>query len=66
MSFSKNVKEELSKQIPTARHCQIAEITAILCLCGKITQGLEQEYEIKIITEEYHCGYSVTKIDSMA
>lgn len=36
MSFSKEVKEELSKQISTARHCQIAEISAIISFCGNI------------------------------
>ena len=30
MSFSSDVKEELSRQISTARHCQIAEIASIL------------------------------------
>ena len=28
MSFSGNVKEELSKQWNTARHCQIAELAS--------------------------------------
>ena len=51
MSFSRDVKEELAKQIPTARHCQIAEIAAIIGLCGKISQSRKQEYEIKIVTE---------------
>ena len=29
MSFSGMVKEELSRQISTARHCRIAEIAAL-------------------------------------
>ena len=36
MSFSGMVKEELSRQIGTARHCRIAETAALLCACGKI------------------------------
>ena len=32
MSFSSEVKEELSRHLPTARHCQIAETAAILSL----------------------------------
>ncbi len=36
MSFSGNVKEELSRQTGTARHCQIAEIAALLSMCGHI------------------------------
>lgn len=35
MSFSGKVKEELSKQISSARHCKIAEISALLQTCGK-------------------------------
>lgn len=36
MSFSSKVKEELYKHFSTARHCQIAEITAILHFCGQM------------------------------
>ena len=36
MSFSSTVKEELSRQLTTARHCQIAEMAAILSLCGRV------------------------------
>lgn len=35
MSFSGIVKEELSSHIGTARHCQIAELSALLGFCGK-------------------------------
>ena len=36
MSFSSEVKEELSEQIASGRHCRLAETAAILSLCGKI------------------------------
>lgn len=36
MSFSGEVKEELSRQYPRSRHCQIAEIVAILSFSGKL------------------------------
>ncbi len=36
MSFSGMVKEELSRQIGTARHCRIAELAALLCFCGRL------------------------------
>lgn len=36
MSFSTNVKEELYKHVSTARHCQLAELAAILHFCGSI------------------------------
>ena len=51
MSFSKNVKEELAKQISTARHCQIAEIAAIISLCGSISINADDQYFVKINTE---------------
>ncbi|NBH14883.1 DNA-binding protein WhiA [Lachnospiraceae bacterium] len=36
MSFSGEVKEELSRQFHKSRHCQIAEIAAILSFAGKL------------------------------
>ncbi len=36
MSFSGMVKEELSRQIGTARHCRIAETAAFLSACGRM------------------------------
>lgn len=51
MSFSGKVKEELSKQSSTSRHCQIAETAAMLHGCGRITKNSEGLYEAEIITE---------------
>lgn len=51
MSFSSKVKDELSRQLSPARHCQIAETAAIISLCGKITISEEDHYAIKIHTE---------------
>lgn len=51
MSFSSQVKEELSRQISSARHCQIAEIAAILSLCGRIHIDEEDHFSIRIHTE---------------
>lgn len=36
MSFSSDVKEELSRQVSKSRHCQLAELSAIICYVGKI------------------------------
>ncbi|MCD8037454.1 MAG: DNA-binding protein WhiA, partial [Clostridiales bacterium] len=36
MSFSSNVKSELSHHFGNARHCNIAELAAILNMCGHI------------------------------
>lgn len=35
MSFSGEVKEELAKRISPARHCQIAELAALMHFCGQ-------------------------------
>ena len=45
MSFSGMVKEELSRQISMARHCRLAEITALLSACGRMTAegGLDRK-----------------------
>ncbi|MCH5276096.1 MAG: DNA-binding protein WhiA [Lachnospiraceae bacterium] len=46
MSFSAEVKEELSRQCPPARHCQIAELAALLHFCGQY--GLDKEGNLTI------------------
>ena len=51
MSFSSRVKEELAGQLSSARHCQIAELAAILSLCGRIRIDEEDHYSIKITSE---------------
>lgn len=51
MSFSSEVKDELSRQIVEARHCQIAEVVAIISLCGRILISAKDTYGIKIHTE---------------
>ena len=51
MSFSKEVKDELSRQIPSARHCQIAELAAILSFCGKYEHQDETTRVLNLYTE---------------
>lgn len=51
MSYASRVKDELSRQLSTARHCQIAEIAAIISLCGRISITADNRYSIKIHTE---------------
>ena len=46
MSFSSEVKEELAKQFSRSRHCQLAELAALLCFSGSISDS-----ELKITTE---------------
>ncbi len=41
MSFSSDVKEELSGKTGTARHCKIAETAAIISFCGRVSMDSE-------------------------
>ena len=51
MSFSGKVKEELSRQLSMARHCQIAETAAIISMCGAVCIDARERYSLKIHTE---------------
>ncbi len=51
MSFSSIVKDELSKQISLGRHCQIAEIAAIISMCGKVIFDEYDNVSVKIHSE---------------
>lgn len=46
MSFSSNVKEELSRKINSARHCQLAELAAIYSICGSFVQKTSENSKI--------------------
>lgn len=50
MSFSSEVKEELSKQQNKSRHCQLAELSAMIHFAGKVTAD-ERGTRLKIVTE---------------
>lgn len=50
MSFSGQVKEELSRQFHKSRHCQIAEIAAILSFAGKLEES-EEGNILRVYTE---------------
>ncbi len=51
MSFSSEVKEELTRRSGTARHCKIAEMAAILSMCGQIHMNERRQFSLKIQTE---------------
>ena len=51
MSFSSQLKEELAKHISPARHCQIAELAAILHFCGQYGRDGTGLYTIGFQTE---------------
>lgn len=51
MSFSSEVKEELAKRISPARHCQIAELAAIMHFSGQYGRSAEGDFMIGFQTE---------------
>ncbi len=52
LSFSYKVKEELATHFGNARHCQIAELAALLNMCGEIAH-FGQNFWLKIQTENF-------------
>lgn len=46
MSFSYDVKEELAKHLGAARHCQMAELAAMLHFCGQYGRDAEGAFTI--------------------
>lgn len=58
MSFSGEVKEELVKQIPDARHCRIAELAAILEYTSAVKTSEDGRHYIEIQEET---SYEVRK-----
>ena len=51
MSFSSEVKEELKQRIGNAIHCKIAEISAIISMCGCVSIDVDEKYCVKVRTE---------------
>ena len=51
MSFSGNIKEEISRQLSPARHCRIAELAAINSMCGAVMIDSRGHAALKIHTE---------------
>ena len=51
MSFSGEVKEELSALISGGRHCRLAETAAVLSLCGKVMLTENGSCRVRVQTE---------------
>ncbi|MDO4788269.1 MAG: DNA-binding protein WhiA [Johnsonella sp.] len=51
MSFSSEVKEELSRFIPEARHCCIAESAAIISILGKVNQTPKKQLQLELVLD---------------
>ncbi|MBE5870203.1 MAG: DNA-binding protein WhiA [Lachnospiraceae bacterium] len=54
MSFSAEVKEELARNVSPARHCEIAELSAIIQFCGQIFRDEKGHWHVKIQTENHY------------
>lgn len=53
MSFSGNIKEELAQHYGRARHCQLAELSAILHMCGEFSEDSKGVCTLKFHTENF-------------
>ncbi|NLK21270.1 MAG: DNA-binding protein WhiA [Epulopiscium sp.] len=51
MSFSSRVKNELTRHIDETRHCRIAEIAALINVCGEVFIHEDKNISIKFQTE---------------
>lgn len=51
MSFSAEVKEELAVIIPASRHCQLAELAAMIHFGGKLRRGQTEKYFVVLQSE---------------
>lgn len=51
MSFSSKVKEEMARHISPARHCQLAELAAMMHFCGQYGRDKNGNYTIGFQTE---------------
>ena len=52
MSFSSEVKQELAKQSGKSRHCQIAELAALVAFDGRVKSGVGQNIDTEAGLEE--------------
>ena len=56
MSFSSDVKEELARQYSKSRHCQVAELSAMIMQDGRISMNpwsMSFETENPMLMEKY-------------
>lgn len=51
ITFSGKIKKELARQWSEKKHCQIAEVTAIISMCGKVSIDSREQYSVKVRTE---------------
>ena len=54
MSFSSEVKEELSRQSSSGRHCLTAELAAIILYCGGVSIAISASDRISLKVQTEH------------
>ena len=62
MSFSINVKNELANHISNATHCRIAELAALISMCGSVMIDENNNYKIRIKTETQPTAEKIKKL----
>ena len=53
MSFSGKIKEELAEHSTDARHCNLAELSAIVQMCGHFSEDFKGRITLQVDTENY-------------
>ena len=53
MSFSGEIKEELAVQYAKARHCNLAELSAIFGMCGEFYEARNGTCALRFRTENF-------------
>lgn len=53
MSFSGEIREELVEQYAKARHCDLAELSALLHMCGEFSENRTGECTVRFRTENF-------------
>lgn len=62
MSFSIKVKNELANHISNATHCRIAELAALISMCGSVIIDENNDYNIRIKTETQPTAEKIKKL----
>ena len=62
MSFSIKVKNELANHISNVTHCRIAELAALISMCGSVMIDENNNYKIRIKTETQPTAEKIKKL----
>ncbi len=62
MSFSIKVKNELANHISNATHCRIAELAALISMCGSVMIDENNNYKVRIKTETQPTAEKIKKL----